>query len=108
MNKITGEEEISLGGFNSKLRYYQFAGNYVHRHVAIAFVPNPDNKPWVDHINSNTFDNRAENLRWTTEQENNSTDHSRMMRSINAWFTNRRDEVIIATKGDQTKLFKNG
>lgn len=42
----------------------------VHRLVAIAFIPNPENKPVVDHIDTNPMNNRADNLRWVTIQEN--------------------------------------
>lgn len=42
----------------------------VHRLVAKAFVPNPDNKPFVDHIDTDPSNNRADNLRWVTQHEN--------------------------------------
>lgn len=42
----------------------------VHRLVAEYFIPNPDNKPCVDHIDTDRHNNRADNLRWCTLSEN--------------------------------------
>ena len=42
----------------------------VHRLVAEAFIPNPDKKPMVDHIDGNRRNNHVSNLRWATNQEN--------------------------------------
>jgi hypothetical protein len=49
----------------------------VHRLVGDSFVPNPHNKPFINHINADKRDNRAVNLEWCTTEENNL--HSEMM-----------------------------
>ena len=55
----------------------------VHRLVALAFIPNTENKTEIDHINTIKSDNRLENLRWVTGDENNLNPLTQLHRAIN-------------------------
>lgn len=79
--------DSELGRFRSPSKggnYMHFSdrGKYhnLHRVVATLFVPNPENKPCINHKNFNRWDNRASNLEWCTVAENNaaSRDAGRM------------------------------
>lgn len=61
--------------------------HYVHRLVALAFLPNPDNKPLVDHMDRNPGNNHKSNLRRATIEENN--------RNRRCWNRSGRKGIII-------------
>ncbi|HUM52981.1 MAG TPA: NUMOD4 motif-containing HNH endonuclease [Chitinophagales bacterium] len=77
-SKLTGEITrktplVLKGNINSDgYRSYCLKGkNYrANRLVAIAFIPNPDNKPEVNHKNGVKLDNSVDNLEWATRSEN--------------------------------------
>lgn len=66
---------------------------YVHRLVALAFIPNPDGLPQVDHINGIKHDNRVENLRWVDASSNYLASGYRK-RIISKWKPVRATNVI--------------
>ena len=74
---------ISKAGYKSVFidRKYMPTIRSYHRAIAETFIPNPENKPCVNHINGIKTDNRVENLEWVTPSENNI--HSEIMRHNN-------------------------
>ena len=43
---------------------------FIHNLVGLSFIPNPDNKALIDHIDRNPLNNSVQNLRWCTHSEN--------------------------------------
>lgn len=68
---ILGYKNIQFS-LNGKRKHFE-----VSRLIALTFIPNPENKSEVDHINNNPGDNRVENLRWV--------DHSEQMKNRRAF-----------------------
>ena len=63
-NNGFGYEYVMLS-LNGKYKQYK-----VHRLVAQAFIPNPENKPFVNHIDCDRSNNYYKNLEWCTQKEN--------------------------------------
>jgi hypothetical protein len=61
---VDGYKRVGLSKNNVEKKYL------VHRLIAQHFIPNADNKPFIDHINHIRTDNRIENLRWVSRCEN--------------------------------------
>lgn len=74
----------------------------VHRLVAEAFIPNPDNLPVVDHLDANKSNNIVTNLRWCTQQEN-----TQAACDMGLGNTNRKTLVIGIDKDLHGYLFAN-
>jgi len=84
--------------------YIPVAGQLAHRIIANAFIPNPENKPEVNHINRIRSDNRISNLEWATDSEQSI--HVRALEK----FTNHidREVVLLDKKGKIINSWKNG
>lgn len=79
IHRISKGKEVEAKIWTTKrgyqcIAYYDTSGKqqqaYVHRLVATAFLPNPDNLPEVNHIDGNKQNNHVSNLEWVTSGEN--------------------------------------
>lgn len=93
--KKTGYWFVNLYN-NGKEKHY-----LIHRLIALHYIPNPENKPCIDHIDGNKLNNDINNLRWVTQQQNTNAFRSKQSNNksgIKNVHYNKRDKVWVYKK----------
>ena len=93
--RVTGNGYLSVALFRNSVR----KENRLHRLVAQAFIPNPENKPEVNHIDENKLNNDATNLEWVTSKENSNHGTRNLRIHQNNGVTYNRKPIICVTNG---------
>lgn len=73
----------------------------LHRIIALAFIPNPENKPFIDHIDTDVTNYSLSNLRWVTPKENANNVLTMQHCRDNTYISE------VANRSNATKILKN-
>lgn len=86
---------------------------FVHRLIAQAFIPNPNNYPQIDHIDTNTTNNNVNNLRWCNGSMNMSNPKTRQRMSENTSLRNwmqehsKKKEVVRIDEDSNITIYES-
>lgn len=97
MNQTDNGHGYKIVGFKVG---YKRKNHYVHRLVAKAFIPNPDNLPVIDHIDHDRSNNHVSNLRWMTQGDNVRYSRERMSKPRQKPMTNTGERYVSKQKKD--------
>ncbi len=103
-NKRGGKETILSGGrpylHINLCKGGNCKGATINRLVGIAFIPNPENKPEINHKDNNPLNNNVENLEWCTRKENmqHSVKQGRMAKGVDSGRSKLTEEQILEIK----------
>lgn len=109
---------LRLAGKASHMYYYvSFTQGHrtgklisVHRLVAQAFIPNPLNKPCIDHIDGNQLNNNSLNLRWVDYKENanNKVTYKKQLEKAAHPFLAIKDNIVCLRYTNMVDAIKDG
>jgi len=80
--------EMLLKPFLSCYGYYEVLGEFIHRLVGMAFIPNPLNLPEINHIDHIRTNNSVENLEWVDRRENATHARNYGKHKVGVWKNN--------------------
>ena len=102
--KIMSTRIKSYGNYKQELITFKYKGKcygrIVARLVAQAFIPNPDNKKYVNHIDLNSLNQNVKNLEWCTAKEN--VNHS--IKNNKNYYDNRKGNGTIFYNLDENVI----
>ncbi|MGJ0317685.1 HNH endonuclease [Aliarcobacter cryaerophilus] len=91
---------VKLGKFGKKMS--------IHRLVALAFIPNLENKPYINHKDGNKLNNNVSNLEWCTARENTYHAQATGLMNLRTYPVFRRQKILSSEINKVCDLYKKG